>query len=82
MFRHIMLENFLKLFKETLDIEDREINLSDDFRSYDEWDSIGNLSIIAMIDEEYGIVIEGPHFKNLKTLQDLWDEIEKRKNNG
>lgn len=76
-----MLENFLKLFKETLDIEDREINLSDDFRSYDEWDSIGNLSIIAMIDEEYGIVIEGPHFKNLKTLQDLWDEIEKRKNN-
>lgn len=77
-----MKENFLKLFKETLDIEDREINLSDDFRSYDEWDSIGNLSIIAMIDEEYGIVIEGPHFKNLKTLQDLWDEIEKRKNNG
>ena len=76
-----MLENFLKLFKETLDIEDREINLSDDFRSYDEWDSIGNLSIIAMIDEEYGIVIEGPHFKNLKTLQDLWDKIEKRKNN-
>lgn len=76
-----MKENFLKLFKETLDIEDREINLSDDFRSYDEWDSIGNLSIIAMIDEEYGIVIEGPHFKNLKTLQDLWDEIEKRKNN-
>ena len=76
-----MKENFLKLFKETLDIEDREINLSDYFRSYDEWDSIGNLSIIAMIDEEYGIVIEGPHFKNLKTLQDLWDEIEKRKNN-
>lgn len=76
-----MKENFLKLFKETLDIEDREINLSDDFRSYDEWDSIGNLSIIAMIDEEYGIVIEGPYFKNLKTLQDLWDEIEKRKNN-
>ena len=77
-----MLENFLKLFKETLDIEDREISLSDEFRSFDEWDSIGNLSIIAMIDEEYGIVIEGSNFKNLKTLGDLWDEIEKRKNNG
>lgn len=73
-----MQEKFLQLFKETLDIEDREINMSDEFRSYEEWDSIANLSVIAMIDDEYDIVIENSEFKNILTLQELWDEIQKR----
>jgi len=74
-----MQNKFLQLFKETLEIEDREINISDEFRSYDEWDSIGNLSIIAMIDDEYDVVIENNDFKNIKTIQGLWDEIQKKK---
>jgi acyl carrier protein len=74
-----MEKKFLQLFKETLDIEDREINMSDEFRAYDEWDSIGNLSIIAMIDDEYEVVIENSAFKNIKTIQGLWDEIQNRK---
>lgn len=74
-----MQNKFLQLFKETLDIEDREINVSDEFRAYDEWDSIANLSVIAMIDDEFDVVIENSEFKNIKTIQCLWDEIQKRK---
>jgi acyl carrier protein len=74
-----MQENFLQLFKETLEIEDREIQMSDEFRAYDEWDSIANLSVIAMIDDEFDVVIENSEFKNIKTIQALWDEIQKRK---
>jgi acyl carrier protein len=74
-----MQEIFLQLFKEILDIEDREIQMTNEFRSYDEWDSIANLSVIAMIDDEYDIVIENSEFKKIKTIQGLWDEIEKRK---
>lgn len=74
-----MQNKFLQLFKETLDIEDREINISDEFRAYDEWDSIANLSVIAMIDDEFDVVIENSEFKNIKTIQGLWDEIQKRK---
>mgnify|MGYP000521151175 CR=1 FL=1 len=76
-----MEEKFLQLFKETLDIEDRDINMSDEFRSFDEWDSIGNLSIIAMIDDEFDVVIENNVFKNIITIQSLWDEIQKSKQN-
>ena len=76
-----MEEKFLQLFKETLDIEDRDINMSDEFRSFDEWDSIGNLSIIAMIDDEFDVVIENNVFKNIVTIQSLWDEIQKSKQN-
>lgn len=74
-----MQEKFLQLFKETLDIEDKEIQMTDEFRSFGEWDSIANLSVIAMIDDEYDVVIENSDFKNIKTLQELWEEIEKRK---
>jgi acyl carrier protein len=74
-----MQEKFLQLFRETLDIEDREIQMTDEFRSFDEWDSIANLSVIAMIDDEFEVVIENSEFKNIKTIQALWDEIQKRK---
>lgn len=74
-----MEEKFLQLFTETLDIEDREVKMSDEFRSFDEWDSIGNLSVIAMIDDEFDVVIENNVFKNIITIQGLWDEIKKSK---
>jgi acyl carrier protein len=74
-----MQEKFLQLFKETLDIEDKDIQMTDEFRSFDEWDSIANLSVIAMIDDEYDVVIENSDFKNIKTLQELWEEIGKRR---
>jgi acyl carrier protein len=74
-----MQEKFLEVFKDTLDIEDRELNMSDEFRTYDEWDSIANLSVIAMIDEEYEVVIENSTFKNIITLQELWDKIQEKK---
>ena len=76
---NVMKEIFLELFKETLDIEDRTLNFTDVFKEYEEWDSIANLSIIAMIDVEYEIVIENSVFKNINTLEELWDKIQEHK---
>lgn len=53
--------------------------MTDEFRSYEEWDSIANLSVIALIDEEYDVVIENSDFKNINTLQELWDKIQQKK---
>jgi len=73
-----MEEKFLNLVKEVLEIEDRSLILSDQFRSYDEWDSLARLSLIAEIDDVYNVVIEDEVFKNLITLADLYNEINKR----
>ena len=72
-------EKFIELFKETLEIEDRELSITDNFREYEEWDSIANLSVIAMIDVEYEVIVENSVFKNLNTLQELWDKIQEKK---
>ena len=73
-----MQDKFIELFKETLEIEDRELQLTDVFRNYEEWNSLAYLSVIAMIDEEYEVVIEGVTFKQLQTLEELYTEIQKR----
>lgn len=74
-----MEQRFIELFKETLEIEDGEVTLETKFRELEQWDSLAFLSVIAMIDEEYDIVIEGNDFKKLNTIGDLIQEITARK---
>ena len=75
-----MEAKFLDLFKEVLEIEDKEISLNDEFREYDEWDSLAYLSVIAMLDEEFEIVIETEDFKKIRTVGDLLKEVKERTN--
>jgi len=70
-----MEEKFLELVKEVLEIEDRTIHMEDNFKAYDEWDSLANLSMVAMLDDEFGVVIDNQKFKNMQTLQELFDEV-------
>lgn len=74
-----MEEKFITLFQETLEIEgENQLTKETVFRDLDQWDSLAFLSVIAMIDEEYDIVIEGNDFKKLITIGDLIEEIGKR----
>ena len=41
--------------KEILEIQDQELTLEDNFRDYDNWDSIANISVIAMLDEQFDV---------------------------
>jgi acyl carrier protein len=74
-----MEEKFMTLFKETLEIENQHITLETKFRDLENWDSLSFLSVLAMIDEEYDVVIEGNDFRQLVTIEDLMNEIKKRK---
>ena len=73
-----MEEQFLQKFKEVLEVTDRNLSLSDKFRSYEEWDSLAFLSLIAMIDEEYDVIIDGKDFKQLETVADIQQAIKER----
>ena len=68
----LIMEKFIELFAEALERED-EIKMDDEFRDYPEWSSIVYLSVIAMMDEEYGIQIEEADFKKLRTVQAVYD---------
>ena len=45
------------------------------FRDLDEWSSLIALSVIAMVDEEYGVTLKGADIKSATTIQDLYDTV-------
>lgn len=49
------------------------------FRELDEWNSLLALSIISMIDEEYGILISGSDLKSVLTIEELFNLVKSRK---
>jgi acyl carrier protein len=67
------MEQFLEQLVEVLERED--IDPEDEFRDYEEWDSMAYLSIIAMIDENYDIVIPGDEFSKLNKVIDIYNYI-------
>ncbi len=71
-----MKEKFLASFKEALQIDDREVDTADIFRDYEEWDSLSRLSLIASLDEEFGVQIEDKEFETLTTVGDLMNAVE------
>ena len=46
-----------------------------DFRANEEWSSLIGLSIIAMVDEEYDVVLKGDDIINSKTIKDVYDVV-------
>lgn len=66
------MEKFIELFRDVLDRED-SIQLSDEFRNYDEWNSIAYLGTIAMLNEEFNVQLSLEEFKKLKTVKDIYD---------
>ena len=63
-------------FREAMDNDDLEIELTDTFRDYEDWDSLAYLSMIAALDEEFGVEIENEEFEKLETVKDLLDAVE------
>lgn len=45
----------------------------------EEWDSFKALSLIAMADAEYGVVIKGDDIKKCETIEDLYNIVKLRK---
>lgn len=71
-----MKQQFIDAFKEAIEIEG-EVKLEDNFRDYEEWDSLARLSLIAMLDDEFGVQIEDADFEELKTVGDLIAAVQK-----
>lgn len=72
------IKDFILNFAEQLDDTDAEVLTPEtEFRELDDWSSLAALSIIAMIYEEYGVSIDNETFKSAKTIQALFDLINK-----
>jgi acyl carrier protein len=71
-----MKEKFLNAFKEALEIEEDNVEMSDVMSDFDTWDSMSRLSLIALLDEHFEIEISDDEFENMTTVQDLYDKVQ------
>lgn len=71
------MENFLNQMTELLEVD--SVNPQDEITSFDAWDSLTSLSIIALADDEYSITITAKDILNAKTIEGLYQLILSKK---
>jgi acyl carrier protein len=64
---------FLEKVAEILEVEAETISLTTDYRiDIPEWDSLKGFSLIVMMDEDCGVVIDPQAFNHARTIGDLF----------
>ena len=71
------MENFLNQMAELLEVD--SVILQDEITSFDAWDSLTSLSIIALVDDEFSVTISAQDIINAKTIEGLYQLIQLKK---
>lgn len=66
-----MKQKLIASLAEALEIEAIKIKELDTFRDYENYSSLTELSVLAMLDSDFGIEIEMNEFNKYKTVEDL-----------
>ena len=71
------VNEFLKIFADTLEVSD-EVTLNTKRADIAEWDSMGQISIMSMLEEKFGITLEMEELVNLEGIQDIVNILKQR----
>lgn len=63
------MNDFYAQMAEILDVE--KVSMSDVLTDFPEWDSLSVLSVIAMLDANYGVNITVADLRNMKTVGEI-----------
>lgn len=69
-------EEKLALLEETFDMDEGSLEPDMELSDIDEFDSIAKLSLIVLMDDEFGKTIKSDDIKALETVQDILDMME------
>lgn len=72
------MNSFYEKLAEILEVD--QVNPSDEIVSFDNWDSLGVLSILALVDSEYGVTVSGEEIAGMKLVGELEKLIAQRAN--
>ncbi len=71
------IKEFIQNFADQFDDTDASVFTPETvFHELDEYTSIIALSIIAMVDEEYGVMLKGADMSAAVTIQDLFNTVQ------
>lgn len=67
------MEQLVEQLQELLEVDN--IDLTKKFKDYDEWDSLAALSVIALLDSDYGIAIKNSELMAFENVQAFCDYV-------
>jgi acyl carrier protein len=70
------MNEFLKKLAEIL--ETSEVKEGDQLKDFPQWDSLSVLSVIAMLDANYGVNLRAADFATVNSASDLWKLVQTR----
>lgn len=70
------MNGFYEKMAEILEVD--QVNPGDEIVSFDNWDSLGVLSILAYADSEFGVTVTGEEIAAMKVVGELEKLIEQR----
>jgi acyl carrier protein len=71
------MNDFLKKLAEVL--ETPEVKAADELKAFPQWDSLAVLSVIAMLDANYGVNLKAADFGAINSVEDLWNLVQSKK---
>ena len=71
------MNEFLEKIGGILEVEG--VKESDDLKAFPQWDSFSVLSVIAMLDSNYGVNLRAADFQTVATAGDLWNLVQTKK---
>lgn len=71
------MNEFLEKIGGILEVEG--VKESDDLKAFPQWDSLSVLSVIAMLDSNYGVNLRAADFQTVATAGDLWNLVQTKK---
>jgi acyl carrier protein len=71
------MNEFLEKIGGILEVEG--VKETDDLKAFPQWDSLSVLSVIAMLDSNYGVNLRAADFQAVTTAGDLWNLVQTKK---
>lgn len=71
------MNEFLEKIGGILEVEG--VKETDDLKAFPQWDSLSVLSVIAMLDSNYGVNLRAADFQTVTTAGDLWNLVQTKK---
>jgi acyl carrier protein len=71
------MNEFLQKLAEILEVP--AVNESDQLKAFPQWDSLAVLSVIAMLDANYGVNLRAADFAPVNTAAELWKLVQSKK---
>lgn len=71
------INDFLQLMGKTLVVNEK-LSLNTKRNDVEEWDSMGQISIMSMLEEKFGVTLEMEELVNLERVQDIVNILKQR----